>query len=57
MKVFTNYAILGWSSTFGIGLLTSALVCMGFFVIGVLLLNLSQDRATLKPIAAYRVAK
>ena len=57
MKIFTTYPILGWSSTFGIGILTSALVCMGFFVIGVLLLNLSQDRATLKPIAAYRVAK
>jgi polyisoprenyl-phosphate glycosyltransferase len=57
LKLFTDRAILGWASTFGIGLLTSALVCIGFFVIGVLLLNLSQDRATLKPVAVYRVAK
>jgi polyisoprenyl-phosphate glycosyltransferase len=44
LKIFTHYPILGWSSTFGIGLLTSALVCMGFFVTGVLLLNLSQHK-------------
>ncbi len=57
LKLFTDRAILGWASTFGMGLLTSALVCIGFFVIGVLLLNLSQDRAALKPVIVYRVAK
>ena len=57
LKIFTDYAVLGWSSTFGIGILTSALLCMGFFVTGVLLLNLSQDRTTLKPIPVYKVVK
>lgn len=54
LKIFTSYPILGWSSTFGIGLLTAALVCMGFFVIGVLLLNLSQYRTMMPPVSVYK---
>jgi glycosyltransferase involved in cell wall biosynthesis len=54
LKIFTNAAILGWSSTFGIGLLTSALLCMGFFVSGVLLLNISQYRAHTHPVQLYK---
>ena len=57
LKIFTTYPILGWSSTFGIGLFTAALVCIGFFVSGVLLLNLSQYRATIPPVSVYKVAK
>jgi hypothetical protein len=57
LKIFTNFAILGWSSTFGIGILTSALLCMGFFVTGVLLLNLSQYRLTIPPVPVYKVAR
>ena len=55
LKIFTHYPILGWSSTFGIGVLTSALVCMGFFVTGVLLLNLSQHRMNQPPDPVYKV--
>ena len=54
LKIFTTYPVLGWSSTFGIGLLASALVCIGFFVTGVLLLNLSQNRAMLPPVSVYK---
>ena len=57
LKIFTTYAVLGWSSTFGIGLLTSALVCMGFFVSGVLLLNLSQYRTMIPPVPVYKVVR
>jgi TRAP-type C4-dicarboxylate transport system permease small subunit len=57
LKIFTHYPILGWSSTFGIGVLTSALVCMGFFVTGVLLLNLSQHRMNQPPDSVYKVIR
>ena len=57
LKIFTDYPIIGWSSTFGIGLLTAALVCMGFFVTGVLLLNLSQYRMNIPPVAVYKVVR
>jgi len=41
-KLFTNKAILGWASTLSATLFTSALICMGFFVLGVILLNILQ---------------
>ena len=44
LKLFTTKAIVGWTSTLGIGLLASALLCIGFFITGVLLLNLSYRR-------------
>jgi glycosyltransferase involved in cell wall biosynthesis len=44
LKLFTDKAILGWASTLGIGLLTPALVCLGFFTTGILLLNQSHHR-------------
>jgi glycosyltransferase involved in cell wall biosynthesis len=47
-KFFTNEAILGWASTMMLGLFNVALVCLGFFVIGILLLNMiarkNQDK-------------
>jgi glycosyltransferase involved in cell wall biosynthesis len=56
LKVFTDYPILGWSSTFGIGLLSSALICMGFFVIGILQLNFTQ-RNNVPPVKLYKVLR
>jgi glycosyltransferase involved in cell wall biosynthesis len=55
IKLFTDRAILGWTSTFGIGLLISALLCMGFFVSGLLLLNLTQSRNNIPPSCLYKV--
>lgn len=43
-KLFTHDAILGWASTMTINLFTSALVCIGFFVMGILLLNMIAKR-------------
>jgi glycosyltransferase involved in cell wall biosynthesis len=39
-KLFTDEAILGWASTMSVNLFTTAVVCIGFFVIGILLLNM-----------------
>lgn len=39
-KVFSGKAILGWASTLSIGLVNLALVSFGFFVLGLLLLNI-----------------
>ncbi len=39
-KVFSGKAILGWASTLSIGLINLALVSFGFFVLGLLLLNI-----------------
>ena len=43
-KLFTGRAIAGWASTVGIGLLNTALIAIGFFVIGLLLLNIGNQR-------------
>jgi glycosyltransferase involved in cell wall biosynthesis len=45
-KIFTNEAILGWASTLSASLFTTAIICLGFFVIGILLLNiLSKNKS------------
>jgi glycosyltransferase involved in cell wall biosynthesis len=43
-KFFTDEAILGWASTMTVGLFTIALICIGFFVIGILLLNMISQK-------------
>lgn len=43
-KLFTDEAILGWASTMTVNLFTAALVCVGFFVMGILLLNMISKR-------------
>jgi len=43
-KIFTDEAILGWASTMSVGLFSTALICVGFFVIGILLLNMISQR-------------
>jgi len=43
-KLFTSEAILGWASTMTVSLFTTALVCLGFFVIGILLLNMISQK-------------
>jgi glycosyltransferase involved in cell wall biosynthesis len=52
-KFFTHEAILGWASTMMMGLFNIALVCLGFFVIGILLLNMisrkNQDNKEIFP--------
>ncbi|WP_224997470.1 glycosyltransferase [Cesiribacter sp. SM1] len=45
-KIFTDEAILGWASTLSASLFTTAIICLGFFVIGILLLNiLSKNKS------------
>ena len=43
-KLFTNQAILGWASTMSVGLFNTALMAIGFYVIGIILLNITQHR-------------
>lgn len=43
-KFFTDEAIMGWASTMTASLFTAALVCLGFFVIGILLLNMISQK-------------
>jgi len=43
-KLFTDDAILGWASTMTVSLFTTALACLGFFVLGILLLNMISKR-------------
>ena len=51
-KLFTNNAILGWASTISVGLFSTALIAIGFYVIGILLLNIAhgQNQALKGPI-------
>ena len=57
LKIFTERAILGWTSTLGMLLLTAALLCIGFFVTGVLLLNQTQRSCPAKAEVNYRVIR
>jgi glycosyltransferase involved in cell wall biosynthesis len=43
-KFIAHTAIPGWFSTLFIGLLNIALLCIGFFVLGILLINLMHQR-------------
>jgi glycosyltransferase involved in cell wall biosynthesis len=43
-KFVANTAILGWTSIVAIGLLNLAIISIGFFVLGILLLNLSHQK-------------
>ncbi|UTW63408.1 glycosyltransferase [bacterium SCSIO 12741] len=43
-KFVAHTAILGWFSTLALGLLTLATLCIGFFIIGLLLLNLIHQQ-------------
>jgi glycosyltransferase involved in cell wall biosynthesis len=43
-KFVANTAILGWTSVVAIGLLNMAIISIGFFVLGILLLNLSHQK-------------
>ncbi len=56
-KLFSGLAIPGWASTFSIGLLNMALISFGFFIVGILVLNIAKrkDFASQKPI--YQIIK
>ena len=56
-KFIAKTAILGWFSTLTIGLMNLAVLCLGFFILGILLLNLihQQNNRTQKSI--YRIIK
>jgi glycosyltransferase involved in cell wall biosynthesis len=43
-KFYANTAIPGWASTIGLGLMNMAIITMGFFIIGILLLHLNRRR-------------
>ncbi len=44
IKLFTSQAIPGWASTLSLSLFNSVLICLGFFAIGLLLVNTSHRR-------------
>lgn len=43
-KLFTDNAILGWASTMSVGLFNTALISIGFYVVGILLLNIAHNQ-------------
>lgn len=56
-KFIAGTAILGWFSTLTISLVTLAIICLGFFVTGLLLLNLMHQQQNKMQKAIYRIAK
>lgn len=44
IKLFTPYAIPGWASTLSLSLFNSVLICLGFFAMGLLLVNNAHAR-------------
>ncbi|MDB5264107.1 MAG: family 2 glycosyl transferase, partial [Adhaeribacter sp.] len=45
-KFISHQAVLGWASTLSVSLFNTALICLGFFIIGILLLNISTKNRT-----------
>lgn len=43
LKIFTKFAIVGWASNLSIGLFNAGLISFGFFIIGIMLLNLNKQ--------------
>ncbi len=56
-KLFTDKAIIGWASTLSTSLFNTAIICLGFFVIGVLLLNIQLKKDSANRKAIYRRIK
>jgi polyisoprenyl-phosphate glycosyltransferase len=56
-KYIIHTAILGWTSTVILGLLTIAIMCLGFFVVGILLLNLMHQQNGAMRSSIYSVVK
>ena len=54
-KLFTDNAILGWASTMSVGLFNTALIAIGFYVIGILLLNIAHHRNQSSKAPVYRL--
>ncbi len=52
-KLFTDDAVLDWVSTVLIGLFNTALISIGFYVIGILLLNIADKRNLSSKRAVY----
>jgi polyisoprenyl-phosphate glycosyltransferase len=44
-KFISHTAILGWFSTLSLGLINLAILCLGFFIMGILMLNLIHNRS------------
>lgn len=44
-KFISHTAILGWFSTLSLGLINLAILCLGFFIMGTLMLNLILNRS------------
>lgn len=55
LKLFTDNAILGWASTMSVGLFNTALISIGFYVIGIILLNISHYRNTASKEPVYEL--
>lgn len=54
-KLFTNNAIPGWASTLSVSLINTAIICLGFFVTGILLLNLSYKNRETSKTALFKI--
>jgi glycosyltransferase involved in cell wall biosynthesis len=55
-KLFTDNAILGWASVLSVGLLNMAIICIGFFVMGILVSNLLHKN-NLKSTVHFNIIK
>ena len=52
-KFVANTAILGWTSVVAIGLLNMAILSIGFFVLGILLINVNNQKNTNHKLPIY----
>jgi glycosyltransferase involved in cell wall biosynthesis len=56
-KLFTTKAILGWASLLSIGFLNGCIMCGGFAMVGLLLLNISEKSKIVKKSTIYKVVR
>lgn len=56
-KFISGKAIAGWFSTLTLGLVNLAMICFGFFILGILLLNLMHQQNNRTQKSIYRIIK
>lgn len=56
-KLLTDKAVLGWASTLSSNLFNTALICLGFFILGTLLINVMNKQRIGNGIRLFRIVK
>lgn len=54
-KLITHDAITGWASTLTVSLFSASMICFGFFILGIFLINMLQKTNSNRPRKMYNI--